>query len=520
MSADTWATHLLGNGDARLRVPGYRVTVVRGPDKGKEARAQRTDLVVGTQAGSDLQLTDTTVSRNHCAIEARPEGFLLRDLGSTNGTRVGGVRVVEGYVEPGAELDLGETRLRLLAVDAPLEIPLYAGDRFGPMLGASTEMRRLFALLHRAARSDATVLLLGETGTGKDLAAEAIHLASDRASRPFVVIDCSAIPENLIESELFGHERGAFTGAVERRAGAFESAHGGTVFLDEIGELPRAMQPKLLRVLERRVVKPVGANQALQVDVRVVAATNRDLRAEVNRGNFREDLYFRLSVITARMPPLRDRDDDVTLLAESFWRALAPDRPELPSELRERLRAHGWPGNVRELRNAVERAAALGTEFMFAEAEGAASTSGARGGSARALQGGQAARDRALRAAVPRAPAGVDRRQRQRGRAPGGDRSRAPAQAVARARAALIGPGPRRQGAELFGQRAQQPPATSCATSPSGQAAPAARQPGLPGGVAHSHVPPSNAPIWQPIDGTTTRELRQLPQVDSARVSR
>ena len=368
MSADSWTTHILGSGESRLQVPGYRVTVQRGPDKGREARAQRADLIVGTSESCDLRLTDTTVSRSHCSIEARPEGFLLRDLGSTNGIRIGGVRIVEGFIEGGAEIEVGETRLRVLPIAQALEIPLYPGDRFGPMLGGSTGMRQLFALLARAAKSDATVLVLGETGTGKDLAAEAIHLASDRAAGPFVVIDCSAIPENLIESELFGHERGAFTGAVERRVGAFESAHGGTVFLDEIGELPRAMQPKLLRVLERRMVKPVGANQALKIDVRVVAATNRDLRAEVNHGSFREDLFFRLSVIIARMPPLRERGDDVSLLAEAFWREVGGDRPELPADLRQRLRAHAWPGNVRELRNAVERAAALGAEWTFTEA--------------------------------------------------------------------------------------------------------------------------------------------------------
>jgi transcriptional regulator with GAF, ATPase, and Fis domain len=357
--SEEWTTHTLQSGEERLRVPGFRLVVTRGPDKGAELRAIRPEVTVGSLETNDLRLSDPTVSRNHLAIEVRPEGLRLRDLGSTNGTLVAGVRVVEGYVEPGCELVLGETYIRLSAGPEPVEIPLYPGDRFGPLLGGSLAMRQVFALLERAAQTQTTLLLLGETGTGKDLAAEAIHQASPRRSGPFVVVDCGSIPEALIESELFGHERGAFTGAVERRTGAFEAAHRGTVFLDEVGELPLALQPKLLRVLERRVIKPIGSSTVREVDVRVVAATNRDLRAEVNRGAFREDLYFRLSVITARMPPLRERREDIPALAEAFLRQVAPDR-QLPAALRERLGVYHWPGNVRELRNAVERTVALG----------------------------------------------------------------------------------------------------------------------------------------------------------------
>jgi DNA-binding NtrC family response regulator len=280
---------------------------------------------------------------------------------------VAGVRVYEAVVQPGTDIELGETRLRVAALADPLDVPLYKGDRFGPLLGASVAMRQVFALLDRAAQTQATVLLLGETGTGKDLAAEAIHQASPRAQGPFVVVDCGAIPEALIESELFGHERGAFTGAVEKRTGAFEAAHGGTVFLDEVGELPLALQPKLLRVLERRVIKPIGSNSGKEVDVRVVAATNRDLRAEVNRGAFREDLFFRLSVISVRMPPLRERREDIEVLAQSFLRVVAPAQSELPAGLRQRLAAHHWPGNVRELRNAVERAVAMGEHWTLGD---------------------------------------------------------------------------------------------------------------------------------------------------------
>jgi DNA-binding NtrC family response regulator len=366
-AADKWTTTVLAGGDERLRIPGFRLTVVRGPNKGLEHRANRAEIIVGTQAASDLVLTDPTVSRSHLSLEALPDGFRLRDLGSTNGTLVAGVRVVEAYVKPGIEIDIGETRLRFQALSDALEIPLYNGDRFGPMLGRSTAMRQLFALLERAAKTDATVLVLGETGTGKDLAAEAVHQASPRANGPFVVLDCSAIPESLIESELFGHERGAFTGANDKRIGVFESAHNGTVFLDEIGELPLPLQPKLLRVLERRVVRPVGSNQQREVDVRVIAATNRDLRAEVNRGQFREDLFFRLSVITAHIPALRERTEDLPLLAHFFLGQVAPKETKLPEGLEQRLAAHRWPGNVRELRNTVERAVALGGEWAFTD---------------------------------------------------------------------------------------------------------------------------------------------------------
>jgi DNA-binding NtrC family response regulator len=364
---DAWTTHLLSPGDERLLVPGFHVVVTRGRDKGKEATATRPDFVVGTQEACDLVLTDPTVSRSHLSIETRPEGFRLRDLGSTNGTSVAGLRVVEAFIDPGADISVGETRLRFATRSAALELPLYAGDAFGSLLGRSIAMRQVFALLARAAPTDATILLLGETGTGKDLAAEALHQASRRAAGPFVVVDCSAIPDALMESELFGHERGAFTGAVDKRVGAFEAAHGGTVFLDEIGELPLELQPKLLRVLERKTVKPVGGNTTRDVDVRVVAATHRDLRAEINRGAFREDLFFRLSVITVRLPPLREREEDVAALAERFWRQVG-GTDALPSELRPRLVGQRWDGNVRELRNLVERARTLGAGLAFVDA--------------------------------------------------------------------------------------------------------------------------------------------------------
>jgi DNA-binding NtrC family response regulator len=227
--------------------------------------------------------------------------------------------------------------------------------------GRSTAMRRLFALAGRVAASDVTVLIEGETGTGKDALCEALHQASTRASGPLIVVDCGAVPPNLFESELFGNEKGAFTGADRARAGAFEEADGGTLFLDEIGELPLQLQPKLLRVLEAREVRRIGSAQPRKINVRVIAATNRDLREEVNRGTFRQDLYFRLEVMRLRVPPLRERPDDIPVLAEHF-RTLAKPGDAAPPFSDETLRnfvAHPWPGNVRELRNAVERLTVL-----------------------------------------------------------------------------------------------------------------------------------------------------------------
>ena len=341
-----------------LSVPRVTLRVQKGPDKGREVTFEKDEVLVGTAEGADLRLSDPTVSRNHCVIRASSQGFVLRDLGSTNGSRIDGVLVHEAIAHLGATLDLGGTRVKLVAERGQLEMPLSATERFGRLLGRSVAMRRLFALLERVAASDATVLVEGETGTGKDAVAEAVHQHSRRSKGPLVVVDCGAIPPNLMESELFGHEKGAFTGADQRRIGALEEAHGGTLFLDEIGELPLALQPKLLRVLESREVKRIGANVAKAVDVRVVAATNRDLREEVNRGGFRQDLYYRLEVVRVRLPPLRERLDDVPVLIEHFRSTLwhNGDPPQIPDEAMAQLLAHSWPGNVRELRNAVERA--------------------------------------------------------------------------------------------------------------------------------------------------------------------
>ncbi|APR85781.1 Response regulator of zinc sigma-54-dependent two-component system [Minicystis rosea] len=328
---------------------------MEGPGAGARIRAASSEVAIGTAPANDLVLADQTVSRHHCSISATPQGFLLRDLGSSNGTWVGNVRLREGYVESGSRVRVGRTTLRIDREDEDICEALSADDRFGSLLGSSSAMRRIFAALPRVAQSESTVLLEGETGTGKGVLASAIHGASARTSGPLVVLDCTAIPPTLVESELFGHVKGAFTGAASDRAGAFEQAKGGTIFIDEIGELPLDMQPKLLRALEERSVKRVGGNQRINIDARVIAATNRDLRTEVNRGSFRADLYYRLNVVRIHVPPLRDRTGDIEQLAKYFYAELVPDRP-MPRDLLDMFRRQTWPGNVRELRAAVERA--------------------------------------------------------------------------------------------------------------------------------------------------------------------
>ena len=270
------------------------------------------------------------------------------------------MRVVEAHVRLGAVLRMGETVLGLSAGRERASIDLSPRHSFGAVIGASTEMRRLYAVLEKVAPTDSAVLILGETGTGKELVARAIHDASPRAKHPFVVVDCGAIAENLIESELFGHVRGAFSGAHSDRRGLFEEASGGTLFLDEIGELPSALQPRLLRVLETHEVRRVGSNASRRVDVRILAATKRPLAQSVNDGTFRDDLYYRLAVVEIELPPLRARRDDLPLLADTFYRRYAGETEIPPPDLVASLASRAWPGNVRELRNFIERTVSVG----------------------------------------------------------------------------------------------------------------------------------------------------------------
>jgi transcriptional regulator with GAF, ATPase, and Fis domain len=298
-----------------LRVGRFALRVMSGPDAGLSQPSDAEEFVVGTAPGNQLVLKDPTVSRHHLSVTATTKGFLLRDLGSTNGTTVAGLRVEAAYLSAGALVGAGETQLRFELLEDEVHEPLAKESAWARLLGSSPAMRRIFALMPKLAASTSTVLLYGETGTGKGLIAESIHQEGPRATQPFVVIDCGAIPPTLIEAELFGHERGAFTGAHGARAGGFELAQGGTVFLDEIGELPLEMQPKLLRALEERTVKRLGGSERIALDVRVIAATSRDLHQEVNRGTFRSDLFYRLNVVRLRVPPLRERSEDSALLA-------------------------------------------------------------------------------------------------------------------------------------------------------------------------------------------------------------
>ncbi len=305
---------------------------------------------IGKADDNDLVLRDETVSRKHVELTRVREGLRVRDLDSTNGTRIGAAAIKEAVASVGTILRVGEVEILVgVAIDR-LDVPTSVAESFELVLGRSAAMRRVFGVLERAAPTSASILLTGETGTGKDVLARSIHARSGRRGA-FEVLDCGAIVPSLVESELFGHERGAFTGAVSARAGAFERARGGTLFLDELGELPLELQPKLLRVLEARAFRRVGGAQTIEADVRIVAATSRDLRAT---GRFREDLYYRLAVVSLQVPPLRDRREDIPLLVERFV-----DQLEVSPATMGALAAYSWPGNVRELRNVLERAVTL-----------------------------------------------------------------------------------------------------------------------------------------------------------------
>ncbi len=339
-----------------------KLVVISGADQGQEVEIVKTRCSGGRSIINDLVIADKAVSGTHFEIIARDDGYRLRDLNSRNGVFIGELRVREVYLRPSTIFRIGHTQIQFQPLEDMVEIELSKKDRFDRVIGTSANMREIFAQLEKVSPSDLTVMITGETGTGKELIARAIHNASGRANRPFVVLDCGSIPKELIESTLFGHEKGSFTGAVGQHHGCFEQANGGTIFLDEIGELDITLQPKLLRVLEQREIKRVGGDRTIKVDVRVLAATNRDLRAEVNGGNFREDLYFRLSVVHVEMPPLRERPEDVPMIAQVFLRDVASRRGitmSFSQDAMHALKGHSWPGNVRELRNVVERAAAL-----------------------------------------------------------------------------------------------------------------------------------------------------------------
>ena len=353
-----------------------RVTVDAGPDAGTAcAPDDGASIAIGTSADNALVLADPAVSRYHLELHRTPGGVQVIDLGSRNGTWVGGVRVERALVAAGTQLKLGDTTLTVDDAGSTVAPPPADVPRSADLVGESEAIREVARLVHRLARVDSSVLIQGETGVGKEVVARAIHEASPRRDRELVIVDCGSLPASLIASILFGHEKGAFTGADQRRVGAFERADGGTVLLDEIGELPLDVQPALLGVLERRQFTRVGGTQPIEVDVRVLAATHRDLRAEVNAGRFRADLYYRLAVAKILIPPLRERPEDIAPLVEHFVQRLTgvaelgPLAPAL-----EQLRAHRWTGNVRELRNVVEAALVMGELDLGEGAPAAART--------------------------------------------------------------------------------------------------------------------------------------------------
>jgi len=329
-----------------------------GPEAGQSWLMEQDVIRIGSAKTGDIVITDPTVSRRHAEIRRGRDGVVLRDLGSTNGTFVGQVRAKEVFLAPDTRFRVGRTELVFTPADEIIDIEPSDADHFERLVGQSVAMREVFGILERVAPTDLTVLITGETGTGKELACRAVHNRSRRHSGPFVVFDCGAAAENLIESELFGHQRGAFTGAVEARPGVFEMAQNGTIFIDEIGELPLELQPKLLRVLEQREIRRIGSTGTKPIDVRVVAATNRNLRDEVDAGRFREDLYYRLAVVEMAMPPLRNRLDDLSLLAHHLLKRSPHNGGvcSISSAVIQSFEGHDWPGNVRELNNVIERA--------------------------------------------------------------------------------------------------------------------------------------------------------------------
>ncbi len=355
-------THALesspGLSSSQLTERRCQLTVMRGPGQEQVVEIDRFPFRVGKGADCELQIPDVTVSREHFVLEEEQGSFLLRDLGSTNGTWIEEMRVREAYLRPGATIKAGKVELRFEPIYKALELVAAETNRFGALVGRSMAMRQIFTLLDSVANTEATVIILGETGTGKGAVARTTHDSSKRKDKPFVVVDCGAIADNLIESELFGHDKGAFTGANKARQGALELAADGTLFIDELLDLRLDLQPKLLRALEEREFRRLGSHKSHRLDARIIAASKRDLWAEVEAGRFREDLYFRLAVFTIPLPPLRDRLEDISLLVARFADEMnidASQRARLNRQMLAKLQQYDWPGNIRELRNAVER---------------------------------------------------------------------------------------------------------------------------------------------------------------------
>ena len=348
-----------------LEAPAFALVVASGADQGKSVRIDGSmvaRLLVGQSAACELRLSDRLVSRRHAALELEGTRLRITDLGSTNGTRVNGLAIGSALLEGGERVDLGATALRVERVAGTSKVTLPAQTSFGRVVGASPVMRKLYPLFAQLAASDVPVIIEGETGTGKEALAEALHENGPRAHQPMVVFDCTALPPTLLESALFGHERGAFTGATESRKGVFEEAHGGTLLIDEIGDLDISLQAKLLRAIERSEIQRLGTNKWIRVNARILAATRRDLEREIQQGRFREDLFYRLAVARIELPPLRVREGDVTLLANHFWSLLGGTSAPLEAAFLARLGDYAWPGNVRELHNTLARRRVFGED--------------------------------------------------------------------------------------------------------------------------------------------------------------
>jgi DNA-binding NtrC family response regulator len=375
--ADDLSTVLQARYDpSPLPEASFALRVVKGPEAGRSFSVDGTGalrLLLGQSPVCEFRLSDREVSRRHVALELDGAALRLTDLGSKNGTFVDGLRVGDAWLRGGETVCVGSTTLRVERLATVGRPELAEATRFGRLVGASREMRRLYPLCERLAASDVPVIIEGETGTGKEVLAEALHEQGRRASGPFLVFDCTAVSPNLVESELFGHARGAFTGAVSARKGLFEQADGGTLLIDELGDLDLALQPKLLRVVERAEVRRVGGDAPVHVDVRLIAATRRDLDGEVQAGRFRDDLFHRLAVGRIELPPLRRRRGDVPLLVDHFVKQLGGNIRAVPPSVLAQWEHDAWPGNVRELRNAVARVIALGDlPTLQASAEGEA----------------------------------------------------------------------------------------------------------------------------------------------------
>jgi DNA-binding NtrC family response regulator len=367
----------------------FTLRVVEGPDAGRYLTippSQPSRVLVGQSRSCELFLSDREVSRRHLGLDIADDLLRLTDLGSRNGTRVNGVTAVEVLLRGGERVELGATVILVQRSEKAAPETLTEATGFGRVVGASPAMRKLYPLCERLAATHVPVIIEGETGTGKEVLAESLHEMGPRASGAFAVFDCTAVPPNLVEAALFGHERGAFTGATDARKGVFEEAHGGTLLIDEIGDLEIDLQAKLLRALERGEVRRIGGKQWVRVDVRVLAATRRNLDQEVGAGRFRDDLFYRLAVARIELPPLRRRAGDIAVLARFFWERMAKPGEPIPEEFIARLESYPWPGNVRELHNAVARRVALGdlaelqatrATAPSAAAYGAAAASGA-----------------------------------------------------------------------------------------------------------------------------------------------